>query len=260
MRLFDTHAHLDDPVFDEEREALLAEMPRQNVHKVLLCGADMESSRRVLELRLRDVPGLEMVAAVGVHPHEAASLDDAALRELAQALGQPGVVALGEIGLDYYYDHAPRPLQREAMARQISLANQCGKPVIFHIRDAWGDFFDVVRETRPHRANMHCWTGSVESARRCLDMGMMISFSGSVTFKNAHNLREVAAYVPADRLLIETDSPYLSPVPFRGKRNSPLRVGLVAQCLADVRQVSLEEMAQCTWDNAQRFFCEDAQG
>lgn len=255
MKLFDTHTHLYDEAFDEDREALIAAMPAEGVRKILLCASDLESSRTVAAMAAeRSSEELSMIAAVGIHPHEATQLDDAALAEIAEGLAKPRVVALGEIGLDYYYDHSPRPVQREAMARQILLANACGKPVIFHIRDAWGDFFDVMRDARPDRANMHCWTGSLESVKRCLDMGMMISFSGSVTFKNAHNLREVAAYVPADRLLIETDCPYLTPVPFRGKRNDPIHVGLVARCLADVRQVSVEEIAECTWDNGTRFF------
>lgn len=257
MRLFDTHTHLDDEAFDVDRETLLQNLPLHEVTKVLLCGANMESSRRVMALQKQTCDALQMVCAVGIHPHDADTLDDAALEELRRMLQQEGVVALGEIGLDYYYDLSPRLIQQEAMLRQIGLANAAHKPIIFHIRDAWGDFFTSIQHCPPQRANMHCWSGSVESARRCLDMGMMISFSGSVTFKNAHNLREVAAYVPDNRLLIETDCPYLTPVPFRGKRNSPLYVGQVAQCLAQVRGCAEEEIAELTWENGTRFFSEN---
>ena len=162
-------------------------------------------------------------------------------------------MAMGEIGLDYYYDAHPRSRQMEAMDRQWTLARRLGKPVIFHVREAWGDFLPWLR-SHPGDGVMHCFTGSRESARECLDAGLMIAFGGAVTFKNANKLLEAAAYVPEDRLLLETDCPYLSPVPYRGKRNEPARVALVAERLAQLRGVAVEALAGACFANACRVF------
>ena len=162
-------------------------------------------------------------------------------------------MAMGEIGLDYYYDAHPRSRQMEAMDRQWTLARRLGKPVIFHVREAWGDFLPWLR-SHPGDGVMHCFTGSRESARECLDAGLMIAFGGAVTFKNANKLLEAAAYVPEDRLLLETDCPYLSPVPYRGKRNEPARVALVAECLAKLRGIAAEALAEACFANACQVF------
>ena len=251
MRLFDTHVHLDDERFDEDREALIAALPGQGVVRCVTIGADMASSAAAVALARR-YPG-QLKAAVGVHPHEAAALDEKALGQLKDWLGGEEVVALGEIGLDYYYDNHPRTLQIEAMLRQWALADAMKKPIVFHVRDAWGDFLHKVKK-RPGPHVMHCYTGSRESAQICLDAGLMIAFGGAVTFKNARKLLETAAYVPTDRLLAETDCPYLSPEPFRGRRNEPARVAWVVKKLAELRGVPEEELAEQCYENACRVF------
>ncbi len=251
MRLFDTHVHLDDERYDSDREALIAALPGAGVERCVTIGADMNSSRAALALAAR-YPG-QLRAAVGVHPHEAEQVDEENLAQLGAWLQDPMAVAMGEIGLDYYYDAYPRPRQMEAMDRQWILAKDLNKPVIFHVREAWGDFLPWLRR-HPGSGVMHCFTGSRESARECLDAGLMIAFGGAVTFKNANKLLEAAAYVPEDRLLLETDCPYLSPVPYRGKRNEPARVALVAERLAQLRGVAVEALAEACFANACQVF------
>ena len=251
MRLFDTHVHLDDERYDSDREALIAALPGAGVERCVTIGADMASSQAALALAAR-YPG-QLRAAVGLHPHEAEQVDEESLAQLEAWLQEPIAVAMGEIGLDYYYDAHPRSRQMEAMDRQWTLARRLGKPVIFHVREAWGDFLPWLR-SHPGDGVMHCFTGSRESARECLDAGLMIAFGGAVTFKNANKLLEAAAYVPEDRLLLETDCPYLSPVPYRGKRNEPARVALVAERLAQLRGVAVEALAGACFANACRVF------
>lgn len=251
MRLFDTHVHLDDERYNPDREALIAALPGAGVERCVTVGADMDSSRAALVLAAGYPRQLR--AAVGVHPHEAEQVDGESLAQLEAWLQDPMAVAMGEIGLDYYYDAHPRPRQMEAMERQWLLARRLGKPVIFHVREAWGDFLPWLR-SHPGDGVMHCFTGSRESARECLDAGLMIAFGGAVTFKNASKLLDAAAYVPQDRLLIETDCPYLSPVPFRGKRNEPARVALVAERLAQLRGVETQSLAEACFANACQVF------
>lgn len=251
MRLFDTHVHLDDERYNPDREELIAALPGAGVERCVTVGADMDSSRAALALAAGYPRQLR--AAVGVHPHEAEQVDGESLSRLEAWLQDPMTVAMGEIGLDYYYDAHPRPRQMEAMERQWLLARRLGKPVIFHVREAWGDFLPWLR-SHPGDGVMHCFTGSRESARECLDAGLMIAFGGAVTFKNASKLLDAAAYVPQDRLLIETDCPYLSPVPFRGKRNEPARVALVAERLAQLRGVETQALAAACFANACQVF------
>jgi TatD DNase family protein len=250
MRLFDTHAHLDDSRYDDDREQVVERLLAAGVDKCTLVGADLASSRAVVDLAQRR-PGF--YAAVGIHPHDAPQADEAGLDALRALAEQPVVRAWGEIGLDYHYDTHPRDRQIAAMEVQMAAAQDVGLPMIFHIRDAWGDFLPRLRG-RTLRAVAHCWSGSRESAKACLDAGLYVSFSGSVTFKNAHGLREVAAYVPGDRLLLETDSPYLSPEPHRGHRNEPAHVACVADCLAAVRGMPVEALARMTYENGCRFY------
>ena len=253
LELFDSHCHLDDPRFDEDREALIAALPSRGVRFVVNCASDIPSSRASVALAAAHAP---VYAAVGIHPHEADSADEAAFAALDQLRAQPKVVAVGEIGLDYHYDLSPRPVQRVVFARQIELAAAWGLPFVVHDREAHGDVMDVLHA---HKRSLgpfalHCYTGSYEMARQLLDLGAVIAFGGSLTFKNADRLREVAQRLPMDRLLIETDSPYLAPTPFRGKRNQPALVTQVAETLGGLHGLTAAQAARITFDNACRFF------
>lgn len=251
-RCFDSHAHLDDPRFDEDRPELLAQMRDQGV----LCtciGSNMPTSRAAVALAEAH-DGLW--AATAVHPHDAKDFADADVQQLREWARLPKVVAIGEIGLDYYYDLSPRPVQREVFAQQLDLAAEIDMPVVLHIRDAHGDVTDMLRARRGHLPAfvVHCFSGSWESAKIYLDMGAMISFAGPVTFKKSLHLQEVARKVPAERLMIETDSPYLSPEPVRGRRNNPCHVAHVADFVAALRGIPAEDLAQATVSNALRFY------
>ncbi len=251
--LFDSHCHLEDERFTGEVEAVLERMEAAGVTRCILAGSDVESSERIAELSARHP---NVYGVVGVHPHEAKRFDEHTLTQLEQMLKAPRIVGIGEIGLDYYYDFSPRDAQKNALVQQLDFAFRKGVPAVFHVRDAHGDMLDVFRA---HRSCLpvgvlHCYTGSVESAREYLSMGFYISFSGSVTFKNAHHLQDVARYVPTDRLLVETDSPYLAPVPMRGKRNEPAYVRYIAEKVAELRGVSVEELTAQTTANVERLY------
>ena len=248
--IFDTHAHYDDEQFDMDRRELLLSMGSEGVGTIVNVSASYDSCEKVTAMA-REYPFL--YAAVGIHPDEVGTLNEESFARMRKLFRQDKVVAVGEIGLDYYYDAHPRSRQMEAMDRQWTLARRLGKPVIFHVREAWGDFLPWLR-SHPGDGVMHCFTGSRESARECLDAGLMIAFGGAVTFKNANKLLEAAAYVPEDRLLLETDCPYLSPVPYRGKRNEPARVALVAECLAKLRGIAAEALAEACFANACQVF------
>lgn len=250
--LFDSHAHLDDPRFDPDREDVLAQMQEQRVGCVCV-GADLESSQAVMALsEAYDF----LWAAVGVHPHDAKAFAPANIDTLEGWLSHPRVVALGEIGLDYHYDNSPREAQRKVFEAQLDLAQGVGKPVILHVREAHGDTLEILQSRKGHLPPMiiHCYSGSLESARLYMDLGGMISFAGPVTFPNAKHLQEVAQKIPMDRLLIETDSPYLAPQPVRGKRNAPFHVRYVCERIAQLKGISEEEVAKATRDNALAFY------
>lgn len=252
MELFDTHAHLDDERFDEDRDQVIARMAENGVTRCLLVGADLPSSRAALQLaRQNDA----FYAAVGIHPHEAATLDEESLDALGALCADPKVKAIGEIGLDYYYDLSPREVQKEAFLRQIALAQALKLPMVLHIRQAHGDALELLGGVKDlPRGVVHCYSGSLESAREYMRLGLMISFTGSVTFKNAHNLQAVAAVLPADRIMVETDSPYMAPTPLRGKRNEPAYVAHVLRFLAQLRGEDPETLAKVTMENAKRLF------
>jgi TatD DNase family protein len=250
MILFDTHAHLDDERFEGDRDEIVAAMAREGIALCVTAGSDMDSSAASVALAGRHGG---VYAAVGIHPHEASSWNGGCARRLTELAAGPKAVAIGEIGLDYHYGHSPREIQRRALAEQMALAVSLGLPAVFHVREAWGDFLPLLRGPTPAGV-MHCFSGSVESARLCLDAGLYVSFAGTVTYKNARHLHEAARYVPADRLLVETDSPYLSPEPLRGRRNDPRNVRLVAARLAGLRGVSEEEIARVTLENGCRLF------
>lgn len=252
MRVFDTHCHLDDEKFNEDREDACQRMLDAGVARCVCVGSDLASSRRCLDLAHSHEA---VYAAAGVHPHEAKDAPADYLDTLRSMLSQPRAVALGEIGLDYYYDLSPRDVQKRVMEEQVDLAIQLGKLVIFHIRDAHGDMVDFFRgrKTLP-QGIIHCFSGSPEIAAEYVKMGFYISFAGPLTFKKAPHLWATAELVPMDRLLVETDSPYLAPEPMRGRRNEPANVVWTLKKLAALRNLPEEEMARVTWDNACRIY------
>ena len=251
--LFDSHCHLEDERFTGEVDAALARMAEAGVGRCILAGSDAQSSLRVAAIAAAHG---NVYGVVGIHPHEASTFDENTLPALAALLHQPRIVGVGEIGLDYYYDHSPRDVQRDVFAAQLDFAFEQKKPAVFHVRDAHGDVTDIFHAHRGRlpAGVLHCYTGSVESAREYLAMGFYISLSGTVTFQNARNIHEVARYVPLDRLLVETDSPYLAPVPMRGQRNEPAYVRYVAQRVAELRGIPLEELAAQTTANVEKLY------
>lgn len=251
--MIDSHCHLEDDRFAGEVEQALARMREAGVDRCILAGSDRETSERIVQLaqQYENVYGV-----VGVHPHEAKFFTEETLLLMDRWLAQPRIQGVGEIGLDYYYDHSPLAAQREAFEAQLSYAFRKGVPAVFHVRDAHGEFTDMLRARKNSlpRGVMHCYTGSLESAKTYLDFGFYISFSGSVTFKNAVHLQEVARFVPPDRLLVETDSPYLAPVPMRGKRNEPAYVRYVAEKVAQLKGMPVDALTAQTDRNAERLF------
>lgn len=250
--LFDTHAHYDDEAFDTDRDAVLTALPQQGVGLVLNPGCDVESSRKAVTYAAA-YP--HVYAAVGIHPENCGgcTVDDlAAIRALAQ---QPKVVAIGEIGLDYYWEeNPPRDFQQQVLRQQLALARELALPVIIHDREAHADTLSIVREFPGVTGVFHCFSGSPEMARELLQMGWYLGFDGPVTYKNARRAPEVAAVTPPERMLIETDSPYMTPVPYRGKRNDSGYVYLVAEKLAAWKGLAPEELARITTENGKRLF------
>ena len=253
MKLFDSHCHLENERFAEDLSEVMARMEDAGVSRCILAGSDLETSEQIVRLT-RAYPRLYGV--VGVHPHEARTWTEDCAARMADWTKEERIVGVGEIGLDYYYDHSPREVQKEVFVRQLLLARELHLPAVFHVRDAHGDVLDLLRANRSQLPSgvVHCYSGSVESARAYLDMGFYLSFAGPVTFKNANRLLEVAAYVPLDRILVETDSPYLAPVPMRGRRNEPSFVQYVAQTVAQLRGMQAQELAQAAYENTCRLF------
>ena len=252
---FDTHAHLDDEQFDADREELIERMQREGIRPCMTVGANMHMNRIAVELAQRYEGYL--YAAVGLHPNDADELNDDTMAQLKEWMRLPRVRAWGEIGLDYHYEDSPsRQVQQAAFAAQLDAARQADKPVILHIREAHGDALAMLRERRGSlpRGVVHCYSGSWESAQEYLDLGFHISFTGSVTFKNAVKLAAVSDRIPLERLMIETDCPYMAPVPLRGRRNDPCNVKLIAQFLAGRRGMDVEELARVTRENGLKLF------
>ena len=250
--LFDTHAHYDDEAFDADRDAVLTALPGQGVGLVLNPGCDVESSRKAVQYAAA-YP--HVYAAVGIHPENCGGYtagDLAALRQLAQ---QPKTAAIGEIGLDYYWaENPPRDLQQQVLRDQLALAGELALPVIIHDREAHADTLSIIREFPGVTGVFHCFSGSPEMAQELLKLGWYLGFDGPVTYKNARRAPEVAAVTPLDRMLIETDSPYMTPVPYRGRRNDSGYVHLVAEKLAEWKGVTPEEIARITMENGKRLF------
>lgn len=255
LMLFDTHAHYDDDQFDTDRETLLASLPEQGVGLVLNPGCDLESSRKAVAYA-ETYP--HVYAAVGIHPENIEGVelerDLPALEALAKS--SPKVRAIGEIGLDYYWVKEPeqRRFQAEVFRAQMRLAGRLQLPVIIHDREAHLDSLTVVEQYPAVRGVFHCYSGSVEFAQRLLDLGYLLSFTGVITYKNAKKAVDVVRAVPLDRLMIETDSPYMAPVPYRGKRNSSLYVYRMAEAIAEIKEIPLEEVIAQTTENGKRLF------
>ena len=253
MEIFDTHAHLLDEHFDEDREELIASLSDSGVRLVMEACTDLDYLEKLL-------PFVEahptIYGAAGLHPEELGPYALSDLDQVAAALAHPKIRAVGEIGLDYYWpENPPREVQKSFFDAQLSLAAEHGLPVIVHDREAHGDTVDVLRAHRGRVVGvMHCFSGSWETARACLDMGFCLGFGGALTFKNAKKNVEVAAKAPLDRLVIETDCPYMAPVPFRGKRNDPGLVCYMAQKLSQLWGVSPEEAARVTLENGKRLY------
>ncbi len=250
--LFDSHAHLNDVALIERTEDILANAIENKVEKILCVGFDKDSSLLAVELANQYE---SIYAAIGIHPSEANQFE-IDLDWMKEYLGNPKVVAVGEIGLDYYWDKSKIEEQKQLFQRQMELAGKYHLPVIIHMRDATNDTFEMLREYMDKEASgvMHCYSSSKEAMQQFLDLGMYISLAGPVTFKNARVPKEVAEVVPLEKLLVETDSPYLSPVPYRGKTNEPKNVFYVAQEIARIKKVSFEEIEAATYANTCRLF------
>jgi TatD DNase family protein len=255
VTLIDSHCHLDEERFYADREAVIARALAAGVTRMVTIGASggMQANHDAIALAARHAG---IFATVGIHPHEASVVSPGVIDELARLARGPKVVAIGETGLDYYYDHSPRPVQREVFRQFIQLAHMLRLPIVVHLRDAYEDALTILREENAAETGgvMHCFSGDRAQAKSVLDLGFDISFSGAVTFKNADELRAVARMVPADRFLVETDAPFLAPVPYRGKRNEPAYVVHTAAAVAEARGQTLEEIADVTRTNTERRF------
>lgn len=248
---FDTHAHYDDEKFDLDRDQLLASMPENGVELIVNPATNLASSGKVIEIANK----FQFVyAAVGVHPHDAEEMDDNSIDIIRNMAENQKVVAIGEIGLDYYYDISPRDIQKKRFYQQLELARELKLPAIVHIRESTQDCMDIITQFNDIKGVVHCYSGSWETAVQILNLGWYISFTGAVTFKNARKAPEVLAKMPVDRLMIETDSPYLAPVPIRGRRNDSLNLPYIAAAIADIRGTTKEEIAAITLENGKRFF------
>ena len=251
--IFDTHAHYDDEAFDEDRDALLAELPENGIARVVNVGASLASCGRTIELMNRyDY----IYGAIGVHPSETAELNDEAFEWLRQQCQLEKCVAVGEIGLDYYWDEPDRELQKEWFRRQLNLTRELAKPVIIHSRDAAKDTVDLMTEEHAEEIGgvIHCYSYTKETAEVFLKMGFYFGIGGVLTFKNAKKLKEAVAYIPLDRIVLETDCPYLAPEPNRGKRNSSLNIPYVVKALAEIKGVEEETVRKAAWENAHKLY------
>jgi TatD DNase family protein len=253
--MIDSHCHLDFADFADDRPDVMTRARHAGVAAFVTIGSGQgtSSAREAVALAAAEA---DVFAAVGVHPHDVAGMSEADWEELDRLARAPRVVGVGETGLDYHYDHSPRPLQLEAYRRFVALARAARRPVISHVREAHADAAEVLRAERAAEVGgvIHCFTGGVEDARRYLDLGHHLSFSGILTFKNAGDVRAAAAYAPLDRLLIETDAPYLAPVPHRGKRNEPAFIVETLRALAAVRGAEVAAVEAATAENTRRLF------
>jgi TatD DNase family protein len=251
--LFDSHAHIDAKRFDEDRDEVIQRAKANGVHFIMNPGVDLESSKKAIELAEK-YEGI--YAAVGYHPHEAKLMDDTMLELLKSLAKHEKVRAIGEIGLDHHYDHSPRKVQKEWFIKQVRLAKSLNLPVIIHDREANADTLKILKNEKAFESGvlMHCYSGSKEMAEQYIALGAYISLAGPVTFKNAKTPKAVAEFVPLDRILIETDSPYLTPEPNRGKRNESAYVEYICNQIAQLKGISFDKVAEATTANAKKLF------
>jgi len=251
--IFDTHAHYDDEAFDKDRENLLQRLPAEGIAKVVNVGSSLSACRTTRALAEQyDY----IYCALGIHPSDTAELTEESFDWLRQQCQFEKCVAVGEIGLDYYWDEPDRSIQKKWFLRQLDLARECGKPVVIHSRDAAKDTVDIMTAAKCQEIGgvIHCFSYTKETARTFLDMGFYIGIGGVLTFKNAKKLVEAAEYVPMERIVLETDCPYLAPVPYRGKRNCSLFIPYVVETLARIKGITEEEVRQITWRNAHELY------
>lgn len=248
---FDTHAHYDDKRFNDDLDELLASMSKNNVDYIVNAAADISSARKGIELA-KKYPFI--YAAVGVHPHNVDRLKEDAIESLENLSQHSKVVAIGEIGLDYYYEHSPRDIQKIWFKNQMDLAKKLGLPIIVHSRDAAAETFEMVKQSGLKDGVIHCYSGSVEMAKEYTKLGFYIGIGGTVTFKNARKPVEVVREIPLESIVIETDCPYLTPMPHRGKRNDSTYLQYIAQKIADIKGISIEDVARVTSKNAKTLY------
>jgi TatD DNase family protein len=253
VKLVDSHCHLDDEKFAADLDAVIERAQAAGVERMLAIGTGGGPPDLEVAIRLAEAYPC-FYATVGVHPHDAAKATAATFDRLGALVQHPKVIGIGEIGLDYHYDFSPREVQREVFRAQLRLAAETAKPIVIHTREAWQDTLDILDEDRPRALIMHCFTGGPDEALQCLERGFYLSFGGVLTFPKAENVRQSARMTPDDRLLVETDAPYLAPVPHRGKRNEPAFVADTVRRLAEVRGQSAEETAAITTRNFERLF------
>lgn len=251
--IFETHAHYDDKAFDEDRDELLDSLPQNGIKYVVNVAANMEGSRKNLEIINKYN---YIYATVGVHPSDTLELNDKTYKELETLATNDKIVAIGEIGLDYYWDEPDRSIQKEWFIKQIELAKKINKPLVVHSRDAAKDTLDIIKETKAYEVGgvIHCFSYGPELAREYVNMGYYIGVGGVVTFKNGRKLKEVVESTPLERIVLETDCPYLAPVPFRGKRNDSTKLIYVVDEIAQIKGVSKEEVMNITMDNALKMY------
>lgn len=253
MNLTDTHIHLHFPQYDDDRPEMIRRAIQGGITSFLNIGTDLENSRKAIAIA-DEYP--EVYAAVGYHPHETKTANASDLGELEKLLTHPKVVAVGEVGLDYFHEHSPRDVQAELLQTFLAWYDQYRKPIIIHCRDAYEDLLRILREhsSLPYRGTLHCYSSDAVTMKKFLDLGFHIAFGGALTYKKNDVLREACALCPKDRLLLETDGPYLAPQTMRGKRNEPLYMIETAECAAKLHDVSLEAIADMTTANARRLF------
>ncbi len=253
MQLIDSHCHLNLSAFNDDVDAVVQRAHAAGVEKMMVIGTNMADSIKAIELA-HQYPGL--YATIGIHPHDSKNAEEAAYERFKALAADPKVVAYGEIGLDFFRDHSPKPVQRREFARQLNLAGELGLPVIIHDRDAHQEVYDIIRSEEGYLNGgvIHCFSADYDWAKRFIDLGFVISLPGTITFPKSHLQQEVAKKLSLDDLLIETDAPFLAPIPYRGKRNEPAYVGYVAEAIAKLRKLDPEAVAQATSANSARVF------
>lgn len=251
--LFDTHAHYDDKEFDEDRESILEQLPKERIERVVNIGSSLESCKRIIQL-MEQYPYI--YGALGIHPSDTQQLEEASFAWLKKQYNREKCVAVGEIGLDYYWKEPSKEIQKKWFIKQLQLAREIGMPVVIHSREAAKDTIDIMTEQKAEEIGgvIHCYSYTKETAKIFLDMGFYFGIGGVLTFKNGKKLKETVEYLPMERIVLETDSPYLSPEPNRGKRNNSKNLIYVAKAVAQIKGLSLEEVEQITWNNACKLY------